>query len=164
MAKKTRVKEGDIFEVPLENNTKGYFQFIMLDSTQLNSEVIRVFKKRYQAEETPNLEEVVKDEIQLYAHVIIKFGIKTELWHKVGNISLESNVETPFFRGSNDYGDSNIKVSYDWFVWKTNENFTQVGELKGEQMNYDIGSVLAAPEIPEIMNTGKSSYFYPSYK
>jgi len=24
--------------------------------------------------------------------------------------------------------------------------------------------VLAAPEIPEIMNTGKSSYFYPSYQ
>jgi len=164
MAKRLTIKEGDVFEVPLENNTKGYFQFIMLDLTQLNSEVIKVFKKRYEASESPNLEDVVKDEVQCYAHMVIKFGVKMNLWNKVGNVGLEPNIEAPYFRGSNDYGNSEIKVSKSWYVWRANEDFVQVGELKGEHVNYDIGSVLATPEIPEIMNTGKSSYFYPSYK
>jgi hypothetical protein len=164
MAKRVTVKPGDIFEVPLENNTKGYFQFIMLDLTQLNSEVIRVFKKRYAANETPDFSAVVKDEVQFYAHVVIKFGVKMNLWDKVENVPLESSIEAPYFRGSNDYGNPEIKVSKSWYIWKANEDFVQVGELKGEHINYDAGSVLAAPEIPEIMNTGKSSYFYPSYK
>lgn len=163
MAKRLTVKEGDIFEVPLENNTKGYFQFIMLDLTQLNSEVIRVFKKRYEARDTPDLEDVVQDEVQFYAHIVIKLGVKMNLWNKVGNVGLESNFEAPYFRGSNDYGNPEVKVSKSWFIWRANEDFVQVGELKGEQVNYDIGSVLATTEIPEIMNTGKSSYFYPAY-
>lgn len=164
MAKRIIVEEGDVFEVPLKNDTKGYFQFIMLDSTQLNSEVVKAFRKRYAVNDVPNLKEVVKDEVQFYAHVIIKFGVKMNLWKKVGNVPLEATIEVPYFRGSNDYGNPEVRVSKSWYVWKANEDFVQVGELEGEHANYDIGSVLAAPEIPEIMNTGKSSYFYPSYK
>ena len=164
MAKRIIVKKGDIFQVLLDNNMKGYFQFIILDLTQLNSEVIRVFKKRYPANETPDFSVIVKDEVQFYAHVVIKFGVKMNLWNKVSNVPLELGLEPPCFRGSNDYGNPEIKVSKSWYVWKTNEDFVQVGEPKGQHTSYDIGSVLAAPEIPEIMNTGKSSYFYPSYQ
>ena len=89
MAKRVTINEGDIFEVPLDNNTKGYFQFIMLDLTQLNSEVIRVFRKQYPHDETIHLAEIVKDEVHFYAHVIIKFGVKMGLWKKIGNLPLK---------------------------------------------------------------------------
>ena len=39
------LKAGDIFEVDLGNNTKGHVQYIIDDMYQLNSRVIRVFKK-----------------------------------------------------------------------------------------------------------------------
>ncbi|CAN5467527.1 hypothetical protein BH09BAC6_BH09BAC6_07690 [soil metagenome] len=47
----TRVntKTGDVFSVKL-NNSKKYFQYIANDSTQLNSDVIRGFRKIYAIE------------------------------------------------------------------------------------------------------------------
>jgi hypothetical protein len=42
-----RTKIGDVFSVPLDNINKKYFQYIPNDLTQLNSDVIRAFVKRY---------------------------------------------------------------------------------------------------------------------
>lgn len=38
-------KVGDVFSVKLDNEMKKYFQLIAFDLTQLNSDVIRAFKK-----------------------------------------------------------------------------------------------------------------------
>ena len=40
-------KVGDVFSVKLDNEVKKYFQLIAFDLTQLNSDVIRAFKKVY---------------------------------------------------------------------------------------------------------------------
>lgn len=162
MAKRIITKQGDIFEVPLENNKKGYFQYILVDTTQLSSSVIRVFKKHYSKEETVDLEDVVKEEVSFYAHAILKVGIKMNLWQKVGNMQVEEDIEAPYFRCSADYGNPEIKISNDWYIWKVNEKFEDVDKLNETQKKYDIGVVIAATEIPERMNTGKYSYFYPA--
>lgn len=49
MARLVNLKRGDIFEVTINDAEKMYFQYICNDSLQLNSNVIRVFKKRYQS-------------------------------------------------------------------------------------------------------------------
>ncbi len=165
MAKRiTKAKIGDIFEVPLEDGTKGYFQFISLDETQLNSEVIRAFNSKYDMSCTPDLNRVVEDNVYFYMHVVIKFGIKEGLWTKVGNVPLENNFELPFFRMSWDYGKKpKVEVSHNWCVWQVNTPIVNVGELSDIQKKYDLGEVMIPDKIPYKMCYRKDKYFYPSY-
>lgn len=156
-------KPGVIFEVRLDNGTKGYFQFVTLDITQLNSEVIRIFSRRYAAGEQPGAEVIVDDTVQLYAHLTINIGLKREYWKRYGYRPVEDTFVRPWFRTSQDYGNPAIKVSRRWWIWELGEDQQYVGELNARQTQFDIGVVYAAKEIPEIMLTGKSSYFYPSY-
>ena len=43
--KRIYIKKGDVFCINIDNKEKVFFQFIITDITQLNSCVIRVFKK-----------------------------------------------------------------------------------------------------------------------
>ena len=129
-------KIGDVFSVKVDEHNKKYFQLIAFDLTQLNSDVIRAFKKVYPIDFTPDLSEIVDGEIEFYAHCVTKWGMKMNLWNKVGNISEVGNILHILFRNTNDYGSKpggQIKISNNWHVWKINDNdFTWVGKLKGE--------------------------------
>jgi len=57
---RTNTKLGDIFSVNVTENTKKYFQYIANDLTQLNSDVIRAFKKEYSINDKPELSEITK--------------------------------------------------------------------------------------------------------
>ena len=48
-------KVGDVFEVKISDTQKKYMQYIASDLTQLNSDVLRIFKHIYQINETPTL-------------------------------------------------------------------------------------------------------------
>jgi len=163
MAKRVQVKKGDVFEVFLDDGLKGYFQFISLDSTQLNSEVVRVFKQKHKVDEEPILDEIVKGSVYFYVHIMIKLGVKKNFWNKIGNVKLEDDLTLPYFRSSRDYGNPEVKVSKNWYVWQVNEEMVAVGELNDNQKKFDVGVVYALSEIPTILNTGKTKFFYPSY-
>ena len=56
-----RVKIGDIYEVPYkENGTKAYFQYLMKDYTQMNTNVIKVFKTHYKEDENPTIDDILR--------------------------------------------------------------------------------------------------------
>ena len=50
---RANTKIGDVFSVKIDDNRKKYFQFVISDLTQLNSDVIRAFKKVYPKEDYP---------------------------------------------------------------------------------------------------------------
>ena len=56
MAKRVITKIGDVFMAIIDDTYKVYFQYITNDLEQLNSDVIRVFKKRYSKDEQPSLQ------------------------------------------------------------------------------------------------------------
>ena len=111
-------KVGDVFSVKLDNEVKKYFQLIAFDLTQLNSDVIRAFKKVYAIHATPTLLNIVNDDVDFYAHCVTKFGIRMHLWDKVGNISDVGGTSTILFRDTDDYG---VMVG-----GRTNKNFSQL--------------------------------------
>ena len=55
MIKRVRTKIGDVFCVKVSESEKRYFQLIAYDLTQLNSDVIRAFKKVYDIDVNPSL-------------------------------------------------------------------------------------------------------------
>ena len=97
-------KIGDIFSVKIDANSKKYFQLIAFDLTQLNSDVIRTFKKIYSIDENPDISEIINGEVEFYVHCITKSGVKMNLWEKVGNTVDIGSLNHVLFRGTNDYG------------------------------------------------------------
>lgn len=154
-------KVGDVFSVPLNKSAKKYFQYIANDLTQLNSDVVRAFKKTYSSDDTPDPHEVVSDEVDFYAHVVTKWGVEMNLWKKVGNVPYGGRVDV-LFRDSKDYG-KKVKTSYNWRVWRINEKFQPVGELEGDYQKAEIGIVVAPPDLVNRMRTGEYDFVYPGY-
>lgn len=85
MQKRITVKIGNIFSVDVDNQYKRYFQFVCRDLTILNSDVIRSFITRYPKDFEPDIDTIVSDEVDFYAHTSVSAGVKMNLWHKVGN-------------------------------------------------------------------------------
>lgn len=157
---KNDLEIGDIFIVNLGEKTLKYFQYISDDITQLSSNVIRAFKKVYLKEET-DLTKIVEGEIDFYAHIVIKSGLKSKLWYKVGNKQEIGNTGV-MFRTSLDYGNPSIKVSKRWQVWEVNQPPIFIGKLNQEFQKLDIGTVVTPHDVIERLKSGSYNFFYPS--
>lgn len=162
-------KVGDVFSVKIDESSEKYFQLIAYDLTQLNSDVIRVFKTIYPANASLDLSEIVEDEVDFYAHCVTKYGVKMGFWEKVGSNKNVGRIDHILFRDTEDYGlivdDKPIKISSDWYVWHINDkNFTDVGKLKGEYRKAEIGIVMPPNEIVNRIKTGKYIFVYPDFE
>jgi len=82
--KRIVTKIGDVFCAEIDDQYKRYFQYVVDDMEQLNSSVIRVFKRHYPMDDEPMIDDIVKDEVEFYAHTVLKFGILYNVWYKVG--------------------------------------------------------------------------------
>ncbi len=160
-------KMGDIFIVNIGNNMNKYFQYIANDRTQLGSDVIRVFKTIYPNEIFIDVENIVGDDIDFYAHVVLEWGVRMKLWKKIGSTKNIGDLDI-FFRDTNDYGvrsgEKPIAISENWKIWKINEPFISVGRLEGDNRKADIGIVVTPADVLERMQTGKYHFLYPDYK
>jgi hypothetical protein len=123
---------------------------------------IRAFKKTYPIDASPDLNEVVADDVDFYAHVVVNWGIKMGLWNKVGKVPFGGAVDA-LFRDSKDYGNPEVKTSNNWYVWKINQPFERVGKLEGDYRKADIGIVVSPPDIVDRMRTGQYNFVYPGY-
>ncbi len=161
-----KIRIGDIFSVSTENDKKKYFQYITNDLLQLNSDVIRVFKKEYSIFIEPQLSEIVTNEVDFVAHTMLKVGLKMDLWKIEGNIAYNEKEKT-IFRNTNDYGSrpgEQIETSERWYVWKIGDSdFKRVGKLNGENRKSEIGVVINPLSIVHKMKTGEYDFFYPNY-
>jgi hypothetical protein len=166
---KANTKIGDVFSVKIDEGNKKYFQLIIFDLTQLNSDVIRAFKKAYPIDASPDLSEIINGEVEFYAHCVTRWGLKMKLWDKVGNISEIGNISHILFRDTNDCGEliegKLIKISEKWYVWHINdEKFTRVGKLNGENRKAEIGVVINPTSIVHRLRTGEYDIFYPDFE
>lgn len=159
---RANTKIGDVFCVKLEDSKKKYFQFIVSDLTQLNSDVIRAFKKVYPANADPDLSDIVNGEVEFYAHCVTKLGLKLGFWEKVGNIGEVGEFKNVLFKSSGDAPQT--KVSHNWWVWNINENQRQVGKLVGENRKAEVGSVIPPDSIVHRVQTGEYDFVYPGFE
>ena len=156
--KRIVTRKGDVFCVEVDNKYKVYFQYIGNDIEQLNSSVIRVFKKHYGMEDMPSMEEIVQNEIYFHAHTVLKFGIECGAWYKVGKNADVGSEKDVHFRMFNELNYSEMTKSYNWYIWTMNSPYEFIGEMKEKYLNYDMGFVYPYIEIDERIKKGK----YPS--
>lgn len=169
MAKRITTKIGDVFSAKINDNFKKYFQLIAFDLTQLNSDVIRAFKKEYPIDANPDLSEIINDEVDFCAHCVTKFGISMNLWEYVGRSNEIGEIRQILFRDTNDYGvkvnGKPIKLSQNWHIWHINdERFTKVGKLEAEHRKSFIGLVINPLGIIEMLKGNKYPINYPDFE
>ena len=169
MATRIINKIGDIFVTKLNENEVKYFQYKANDLLQLNSSVIRGFRKIYHINDNPSIESIINDDTAFYAHTIISAGIKMGVWKKFGKHPNIGEKKDMIFRSCDDYGikkgEESVKISHKWYVWKINDtDFTYVGELKGENRNAYIGLVINPLGIIELLKGNKYPPLYPDFE
>ncbi|MBT2621907.1 hypothetical protein [Chryseobacterium sp. ISL-6] len=168
MAKRLKTKIGDIFSITFNDKEKQYMQLIAFDSTQLNSDVIRVFKKIYHIDTAPKDAEIVNDEVLFYAHSVTDFGLKLQLWEKIGNTDEVGNTRDILFRGTSEYGEminnELIRISDKWYVWTINNDFIDVGKLEEQNKKAEIGIVVNPYDIVDRIKIGRYNFFYPDFE
>ena len=165
MAKRIVTRIGNVFCAEIDNECKRFFQYVANDLEYLNSSVIRAFKTKYPMDYKPKVEEIVKDEVEFYAHTILKFGIVFNAWYKVGtskNIGDEYK-EVLFGTTHNHIYPSvheiiEVNPAKNWRVWRINEPpIIQNGELSVKYVDkINQGGVI--PYI-DIINRLKFGYF-----
>lgn len=153
MAKRVVTKVGDVFCVKVDDNHKKYMQFIVSDMTGLNSDVVRAFKEKYPLDATPDLADIVKGEVDFYAHCVTSAGIKRGLWEKIGNCIDIGSIEHIIFKCKDDYTREDIQD--DWRIWRINKEIIHIGTLEEEnKKNCYLGAVFPPEDIINKLKTG----------
>ena len=107
------------------------------------------------------MDEIVDDDIDFYAHTVLKYGYLYNVWYKVGTHKNVGDTENIMFRVLTDTPWVNIVKSHNWYVWKINCESEYVGELNEEQRKYDMGFVYSWPQIVNRIKTGQWLSKYP---
>ncbi|WP_323519620.1 Imm26 family immunity protein [Mucilaginibacter sp. 10I4] len=94
--KRLKIKEGDIFTIPIDEQTQGYGQIVKIPNK--HSFIMAVFEGRWDKNETVSLEEIIKKQT-----LFLGFTTDALLFHGrwviVGNIiSNLSSFTMPFFK------------------------------------------------------------------
>ncbi len=153
MAKRIITKIGDIFSVTMDNGNMRFFQYIAKDMSCLSSPVIRVFKREYPAEYKLDTDEVVADEIDFYAHTILRWGLEEGYWIKVGKNQDIGEVDNILFRmyHSNAIDHKNRL----WYAYYINKERFDIGQLSDFYRDKsDIGLIIPAEAIVNRIKTG----------
>ncbi len=163
--KRIVTKIGDIFCVELDNNAKGFFQFIAIDSTCMNSSVVRVFMKHYPIDKEVSIEDVVSDKVDFYTHTILRAGIDNNIWYKVGKSQDvgENDMHKVYFGLAHEFKHENFKLipvdpMNNWNIWQINACHIFVGSLPERLYGHvEDGSVMPFHLIKARMISG----YYP---
>ena len=162
--KRVVTKIGDIFCVEFPDNTKGYFQYIANDITQLNSSVIRAFYTHYPIDQEVKNEDIVKDKVDFYAHTILRGGIDFDVWYKIGKSSDigEENIQNILFTTvpfdfiilpNNEI--QKINPLDNWRIWHIGQDMINVGPLPSSLIHkVNHGAVIAFHQIVNRMRLG----------
>lgn len=160
-----RIKIGNIFKVKLEDGTIRYFQYVGKDKSELNGDVIAIFKRTYP--DTPvDPEIIIDDEIECFMHTSVLAGIKLGVWEQYSSLPPQIAEKDIFFRDSQDIGKYPRQhyVSHRWVIWAMNGERRYVGTLPEEYYNTDLGGIYAPKHVVYRLETGeRPDKFYPDY-
>ncbi len=159
--KRILIKPGGVFEVKLNSNNKRYFQYITKDTTQLNSQVVAVFKRSYEIKYNPVTSEITSDDIDFYAHTMIRGGLFHKLWDPAGKGAILDRDEKIMFRHTEDYGFVKKEISDRWYIWEINNKPIEVGKLDSKTSLYNVGLVINPFGLFHKIKTDNYKFSYP---
>lgn len=165
-----RIKLGDIFEVPLSNQTKAVFQYVANDLAQLGADVIQVSKRRWAAEtEALALIQDLQEDFQtdFFLHTTVKLGLRDRTWSKIGHLPCSSEYRSVWFKDCADYGfGTSVTHSKRWRLFQVNQPMMQEGpvptaELPKEHLLDELGYMFPTACVRHRIEFGVYRGFHP---
>ncbi|WP_300965811.1 hypothetical protein, partial [uncultured Muribaculum sp.] len=164
--KRVVIKPGDVYCAEFDNRFKCYFQYVIQDTQQLHSNVIRVFKTHHPIDYCPTIGDIVNDEVAFYTHALIWIGVKSGAWYKVGKCpdTNSAALENIIFGYSLDskfvlIRPTMVNALENWRIWKANQPYVVVDRLPEKYHGIiELGSVKAYNEIRSRMEYGYYKY------
>lgn len=154
------IESGDLFEVHLQNDRKGYFQFLYKDDSFLAGHLIRAFLFEGTSLQEFNGDDVTCSGVMFFGFTRIFEGIQEGLWSKVGNSKLEANFEPPLFRITRDTN-AYVERSLDWYVWRGDfAKATKIGALTEEYQNLPFSAIVSPSTVVEWFELGRQHFRY----
>lgn len=94
--------------------------------------------------------------MNFYAHTVLRAGLTNGTWYKVGKSKEVGDLTKILFRFSSDFGGGPQPIkSYNWYVWKINEEYIHIGELTDDfKMKSDFGPVIPYCGISDKIKNG----------
>ena len=152
---------GDIFEIALPYGRKRYMQFILVDSSQLGTWSVRVFKTDYEVGDKPSIEEIVNDHVDFYMNTRdLGRGVLYGLWARYGQSDNLGELNKVVFR---TYHDSFGSTTHRWWVWKAAQPVSQFSILPKKFLNVAEGSMHAPLDVISRIVTGRWNKFKNLY-
>ncbi len=156
MEKKKRIinKIGNVYGIPLGDGKKCYMQYIAKDSKVWNSDIVRVFSKKYTLNESPTIDEILSDDILFYSHIVLRIAVhQADIWKEGASneLGLEGLNKIIFYDIGYIIGGSS-KISraisrFEGSIEYTHEEIPETSE-------YESGMVWSIDAIITKINTG----------
>jgi hypothetical protein len=148
------ITSGDVFEVTLPNDGKGYIQFLYKDDSFLAGHLVRGFS-------VLDIEQSdINENVLFYGYTRIFEGIKEGFWSKIGNVEIEPYFEPPTFKITIDTK-AYVSKSKNWYVWKGDFNKAfKIGEMTDEYKNLPFSAIVSPETIIEWLKNRKADFSY----
>jgi hypothetical protein len=149
---KTKIKAGDIFEIPLSNGQRAFGQYVFFDKKM--GPLVQIF-------DLIRKEDVYIDELKhaqlLFPPIItgLMAAINTGLWRVVGHFPVERFVYPGFV--STFYDDKTGKIGI-WYLWDGEKSIRIGRELPEEYKKLEFLCVWDPHDVAHRIETGENPY------
>ena len=156
-----KISSGDVFEVPLNNNRKGYFQFLFKDDFHLAGHLIRAFDLIVENTINPELIDIISSNVKFHSNTRVLQGLRDKLWNKIGNVELPADFEKPYLKYTTD-NCMGIEVSENWTIVQAGTDFRKfIGKLDNVTRKLDDSGVFPPFAIVQWLETGWHGFKKP---
>ena len=150
---------GEVYKVPYVDQNR-YFQFVAIDQTQLNSDVIAVFKLESASDEVAGIDAITQSEIEFFTHTTVNAGINQSLWEKIGSSDVVDSSDALFKEVYYENGLPDIEPfeadSYhSWIIWSINGEWQHIGSEIDKYPNAELGAVFPPDSIVYRIKNGQ---------
>lgn len=150
---------GEVYKVPYVDQNR-YFQFVAIDQTQLNSDVVAVFKLTSAPDEIVELDAITSSDIEFFTHTTVNAGVKQSLWEKIGSSDAVDSSgalfkEVYYENGLPDIEPFEADSYHSWIVWNINGEWQHIGADIDKYPNAELGAVFPPGSIVYRIEYGK---------
>lgn len=153
------VKAGDVYAIHVAAGVYAVMQFAMRDDSQLSSDIVVVYRDRFNSINLIDCFEPTTQTVDFYTHTSVAVGVKAGTWTRVGNRPLPAGLSF-MFRCTDDFGPA-VEVSDKWYCWAPNQPYRDVGRLDSKTRCAEVGSIFGPPAVVERIRTGRLTHRFP---
>lgn len=142
---------GEVYRVKYKDYIR-YFQFVAIDQTTLNSDVIAVFNHKSENSEDISLDKIVVSGVEFFTHTTINAGVKQKLWKKVGKTEVvdysEALFKTAYYKDHlPDIEPFEANSYHSWVIWHVSGEWQHIGADIDKYPQAELGAVYPPEDI-----------------